>query len=319
MRADLSLTRLRWTGQLAVLVVFAISATTAFWYWVDLPTQARLAAEATELAELRQQIGTSNADLPRLVELRRQVSTLQTATNLPRRTTARALSAAELLRVLHDQAVETGLYVKAFRPKAGKVRDGTPELAITLEFEGTYHDFGAFLDGVSRLPQPISISRVLLRAQDPPAFDGTIDITCVISNFAVTPHALDISSGLLTPALASSSPYNGDGRRDPFISPAARAPVVVVPTVSRPRPEGLAGLTVEEVAVKGIVRTGDTWAAVIGPANGRTYFIRPGDRLMNGSVLTVTRSGIVFVQDADPAAARPVQREVRKELRPEAK
>jgi hypothetical protein len=104
------------------------------------------------------------------------------------------------------------------------------------------------------------------------------------------------------------------------VSLTVQEPVApVMRTTAGPRREGLGGLKVEEAVVKGIVRNRGAWIALIGSPVGRTYSIRTGDRLLDGSVGAVTRGAVVFVQDADLAAARPAPREVRKPLRSEEK
>jgi Tfp pilus assembly protein PilP len=107
--------------------------------------------------------------------------------------------------------------------------------------------------------------------------------------------------------------YDADGRRDPFVSltgtggdskPAAK------PTVA-----GLAGIRVDELAVRGIMQSGDRFVAMVQGADKRTYLIHRGDRLADGVVKSIAPDGLVLVQDVTDPRAREKTREVRKWLR----
>jgi Tfp pilus assembly protein PilP len=111
--------------------------------------------------------------------------------------------------------------------------------------------------------------------------------------------------------------YTPGGRRDPFVSLLNRG-TDERSQANRIRPEGLGGVLVDEVVVRGIVQSQGTWVAMIGAPSGRTYSIRPGDRLMDGSVRGITAQAVVMTQEVhEPLAVK--QREVRKFLRGEVK
>jgi type IV pilus assembly protein PilO len=320
-RAEFSLARLQWRGQLAVLVAFAGAAAIAFWYAIDLPGQARITAAALELSELQRRTAASRDDTPRLKELREKVMALQAAGRDPGPTNPGEPDVVELLRVLHEHATDAGLFVRAFRPKPGSDRQPAADPSIGLELEGTYHDFGTFLDRLRALTRPIFVTGFSLRAQQSPATDGNIDILCTISSS--WPAAPGASNGFVPASgevSGSAYAYEPAGRRDPFVGSIEQDAVIpIARTIQDSRPEGLRGLKVEEAVVKGIVRNREAWIALIGSPVGRTYSIRAGDRLLDGSVRAVTHGAVVFVQDADVAASRPAPREVRKPLRSEEK
>jgi type IV pilus assembly protein PilP len=114
------------------------------------------------------------------------------------------------------------------------------------------------------------------------------------------------------PPPAEAYTYKPEGRRDPFIS--------LIGTGAQPhlasRPgEGAAGLSVAEVSVRGTVLShGEYVAMVQGPEN-KTYLVHQGDRLLDGTIKTITSEGLVIVQEVnDPLSLVPT-REVRKLLR----
>ena len=114
--------------------------------------------------------------------------------------------------------------------------------------------------------------------------------------------------------------YSPDGRRDPFMNLVNRG-VEARPGADRgaSRPDGLPGLLVEEVVVRGIVQTPRGFVAMVGSPTGKTYSVRPGDQLMDGSVRAINGYTVVLLQNVNDPLTLEKQREVRKYLRGEVK
>jgi hypothetical protein len=112
--------------------------------------------------------------------------------------------------------------------------------------------------------------------------------------------------------------YDPNGRRDPFVSLTARGGDL--PSAGGTRPAGLPGLLVNEITVKGVVKSpkGGFIALVQAPDN-KTYIIRAGDKVMDGTVKAITQDAVVFSQDVNDPLSLVKQREVRKAIRPEAR
>ena len=85
------------------------------------------------------------------------------------------------------------------------------------------------------------------------------------------------------------------------------------------RPEGIAGVMVDEVALRGIVQSQGAFVAMISAPNGRTYTVRQGDRLMDGAVRAINGQSVVMMQEVNDPLSLQKQREVRKQLRGEVK
>ena len=111
--------------------------------------------------------------------------------------------------------------------------------------------------------------------------------------------------------------YDPAGRRDPFISLLGRGGDPVVGAV---RPQGLAGMLIGEVTVKGTLKNvkGDFVALLQGPDN-KSYIAKTGDKVLDGAVKTITATEVVFTQDVNDPLSLVKQREVRKAIRPEAR
>jgi hypothetical protein len=117
------------------------------------------------------------------------------------------------------------------------------------------------------------------------------------------------------PVAPAAPPYSYDpqARRDPFVSLVARGSD---PGSATTRPAGLPGLLIAEVAVKGIVRDRSGLIAMVQGTGTKTFIVRPGEKLMDGSVKAITSDSVVFAQDVNDPLSMVKQKEVRKTVRP---
>ena len=106
--------------------------------------------------------------------------------------------------------------------------------------------------------------------------------------------------------------YDSEGRRDPFESLLARGGDL---PSTRERPDGLVGLSVNEVALRGVVLSGGAYLAVLAAPDNKTYIVRADDRLFDGSVKEITADAIVFLQEVSDPLSLVSARELRKGLR----
>jgi len=112
--------------------------------------------------------------------------------------------------------------------------------------------------------------------------------------------------------------YDPAGRRDPFVSLNSRGGDVTPPAGSRP--PGVPGLLVNEVTVKGVLKsTKGGFVALVQAPDNRTYVVKTGDKVFDGAVKTITQDAVVFSQDVNDPLSLVKQREVRKAIRPEAR
>jgi hypothetical protein len=109
--------------------------------------------------------------------------------------------------------------------------------------------------------------------------------------------------------------YDPAGRRDPFVSLLGRGGDL--PSPSGSRPAGLAGLLVNELSLKGVLKSGKgDYIALLQSPDNHTFVVHPGDKVLDGIVKTITQDGIVFSQDVSDPLSLVKQREVRKSIRP---
>lgn len=121
------------------------------------------------------------------------------------------------------------------------------------------------------------------------------------------------SSGQV-PQPAPGYSYDPSGRRDPFVSLIGRG---TDPRSMASRPAGLSGILINEVNLKGIMRDRTGFVALVMGPDNKTYIVKPGDKLMDGSVKSIVADAVVFSQDVNDPLSLVKQREIKKSLRSE--
>jgi Tfp pilus assembly protein PilP len=175
---------------------------------------------------------------------------------------------------------------------------------------------GATLGGVAVLAQaPAQPSPAASAGQAKPAPATPVQPT-------PAPGAAPSTPG--TPVAATPAPaepespgftYNPEGRRDPFVSLLRRGGAGLGPTVGGVRPAGLAGLETAEVTLKGTIQSQGGYVGILQGADNKTYIVRAGDRLLDGTVRSITPNVLVILQQVNDPLSLEKQREVRKVLR----
>ena len=100
-------------------------------------------------------------------------------------------------------------------------------------------------------------------------------------------------------------------RRDPFESMLAHSQG----GKGNPNlPPGKAGLQVSTLRLDGIVRSPNGMIAVVSNPQSRTYFLREGDHLYDGSVEKITMDGVSFHEEGKDAFGKPMERQVSKRI-----
>ncbi len=108
--------------------------------------------------------------------------------------------------------------------------------------------------------------------------------------------------------------YDPQGRRDPFQSLIGPAPKIA----PGQRPPGPPGFLIDEIKLQGVIRTKQQ--GLIGMINGpdnRSYLLKIGDKVLDGEVIRITPSSVVFRQEVNDPTRIERFREVVKDLSPE--
>jgi Tfp pilus assembly protein PilP len=120
--------------------------------------------------------------------------------------------------------------------------------------------------------------------------------------------AVEKPSGISRAAAAESELKQA--RRDPFESLINRQQGKGGPAL----PPGKAGLQVSTLRLDGIVKAPNGMIAVVTNPQSRTYFLREGDHLYDGSVEKITMDGVSFHEEGKDAFGKPVERQVNKRI-----
>ena len=109
--------------------------------------------------------------------------------------------------------------------------------------------------------------------------------------------------------------YDPQGRRDPFVSLLRRGSDLTRTTGPGARPNGLAGLETGEVTLKGTIASEGTYVGMLQGSDQKTYIVKPGDKLLDGTIRAITPDSMVITQLVTDPLSLEKQREVRKLLR----
>jgi Tfp pilus assembly protein PilP len=134
---------------------------------------------------------------------------------------------------------------------------------------------------------------------------------------APAPATPAVVTGPHVPALEPQGyDYKPSGRRDPFISLVRRS-TEALGTSARIRPTGLAGLSTDEIVMRGVMKGRNGYSAIVRGVDNRTYTgVKAGDELFDGTVTAVTAEAIVILQNVSDPLSLAKKREVKKLLRP---
>ena len=99
------------------------------------------------------------------------------------------------------------------------------------------------------------------------------------------------------------------GRRDPFVSP-----VVNRSMLGSGCSTGKKCLSIEQIDLKGVVKSDAGMIAVVVNSLEKAYFLRENDPVFNGYVVKITPDSIVFKQTLTDKLGKPFTREVTKKI-----
>jgi hypothetical protein len=100
------------------------------------------------------------------------------------------------------------------------------------------------------------------------------------------------------------------GRRDPFVSP-----VVNLGAIGSGCSSGKRCLAIDQIALKGVVRSETGMIAVVVNAMDKAYFLRENDPVFNGYVIKITGDSIVFKETFKDRLGKSLTRDITKTIR----
>jgi type IV pilus assembly protein PilO len=347
---ELSLSKLPWWGQIGAFVVVCAGAAYGFCHFYVSEMQADVNLRHARLTTLRSDIARGVATARRLREFETQVAQLEQRLDTLKQVLPEEKDVADILRRIQGLATQSNLSIQRFTPQPTVQQALHAEIPYRLQAEGTYHDLGLFFDRISKFPRIISVSEISVRSKTPPEAGATITAECIATTFVLQEASVAQGKGarvvpkqpavlLLSAVRAASAQqptarpgqtpkpaqppqdkpvvqpgyaYDPAGRRDPFVSPLGRGEETR-PTAARP--PGLSGLLIGEVTVKGVLRDRTEFLAMLQAPDNKTYTVRVGAKLLDGSVKSINQDQVVFSQEVNDPLSLVKQREVPKPVR----
>jgi len=114
------------------------------------------------------------------------------------------------------------------------------------------------------------------------------------------------------PAAPETYVYDPAGRRDPFVNLLGTG---LEQRSTLRKGDGPAAMTAADISLNGILQSRGKFVALIKGPDNRTYIVHKGDKLLDGTITTITAQGLVILQEVNDPLSLVKQREVRKLLR----
>ena len=114
------------------------------------------------------------------------------------------------------------------------------------------------------------------------------------------------------PTTTDTYRYDPQGRRDPFRSLIGPTPRLE----PGQRPAGVPGFLIDEIRLQGIFKTRAGMTAMINGPDNKGYSIKVGDKVLDGEVVRITPTSVVFRQEVNDPTRIERYREAVKDLSP---
>jgi type IV pilus assembly protein PilO len=181
--AENPLAKLPLVGQVGIAVVLACLVVGGFyWLWYSDALQQQKTKES-ELAELQKQIRALEATANKLADFQREVQMLEAKLEGLKRNLPPEKEMPDLMRRLQYLAAQSSLAVVKFDPAAPVQKDFYQEIPISIDLQGTYHNMGAFLDRISRIPRIVNMGNLKIRNQSQPTVNNTVTVSAIATTY----------------------------------------------------------------------------------------------------------------------------------------
>jgi Tfp pilus assembly protein PilP len=149
-------------------------------------------------------------------------------------------------------------------------------------------------------------------AQTPPATTTTSTSGDTAATSTASEMQKSLEEILEEPTTTDTYRYDPQGRRDPFRSLIGPTPKLE----PGQRPAGVPGFLIDELKLQGIFKTRQGMTAMVNGPDNKGYTIRVGDKVLDGEVIRVTATSVVFRQEVNDPTRIERYREVVKDLAP---
>jgi len=186
---NLSLSKLPWHAQLGVFCALSLAGVAAFYFLYASPSYEEAAAKQAKLQTLRAEIDKGHATERRLPQFNAQVKELQARLEGLKAVLPEEKDVGDLIGRMQELAVQSNLKIRSFKPGPVAARTLYTELPHDVEFDGTYHNVGLFLDRLSKLSRIINVSDVNIKGKERPEPASTITAKCTATTYVLVDPA----------------------------------------------------------------------------------------------------------------------------------
>ncbi len=181
--AENPLAKLPLVGQLGIAVVLALLVGGGFYYFWYKDALQQQKAKESQLADLQKQIRALEATANKLAEFQREVQMLEAKLEGLKRSLPPEKEMPDLMRRLQYLAAQSNLGVLKFDPATPVQKEFYQEIPIAIDLQGTYHNMGAFLDRISRIPRIINVGNLRIKAQSKPTVNNTVAVSAIATTY----------------------------------------------------------------------------------------------------------------------------------------
>jgi type IV pilus assembly protein PilO len=150
------------TGQVGVLMLFAVLITAGLYFGFYKSIADENAASRAQLVTINaqvQELRRYQSDMPRLNQ---QIYTLQQQLEIQKRIVPDEKEADQLIHVLQNTAQSAGIEIRRWTAKPSASREYYVEVPFDLELDGPYYSVLNFFDRVAHLERIINVSGLQL-------------------------------------------------------------------------------------------------------------------------------------------------------------
>lgn len=141
-----------------ILILIVCVGIAAGVYYYDIQKQfVRLDKAVAEESELKRQFEDKQAKAVNLESYKQQLKEMEDTFGAMLRQLPDKTEVPDLLVDVSQTGLASGLEFKLFKPLGEAPREFYAELPISIEVEGTYHEFGEFISGIAALPRIVTI------------------------------------------------------------------------------------------------------------------------------------------------------------------
>jgi type IV pilus assembly protein PilO len=182
---NLSLTKQPWYVQLGVFCALSLAAIVAFYFLYASPAQAGADVQTQKLQQLRLEIEKGHVTEKRLPQFEKEAKALEGRLEALKAVLPEEKDVGDLIYRMQQLAVQSNLRIRSIKPKVAVPRQMYVELPSEVEFDGTYHNFGIFLDRLSKLSRIINVSDISIKGKEKPEVSSTVTAKCTLTTYVL--------------------------------------------------------------------------------------------------------------------------------------